>query len=175
MMKKKIVLYGDSILNAAHPYFDVPCIKLSVPGNKTLELIGNIVALVRENPTHIIILIGINDVLLNAGLWQDKMTINIQETYRLLLALIHENLPKTRVHTVDILPIRDVLDAKTINEVIDSTNQTLKKLSSEYGFKHLSINSTFKDSDNLLIKDYTTDGIHLNALGNQKLVSMIAW
>ena len=166
--KHKIVLLGDSIL-ANYPMSNIPqphC-NLAVAGSRIPHLISRTLEVVRENPSHVILMVGINDLLLEHGVFGAPFVIDFTFAYRLLIDLLKRNLPDLSIITMDILPVGAALtDAVLLNSRIITLNNFLTQNASINGHTHHACYHTLiSPENNCLNPILTTDGIHLNAAG----------
>lgn len=168
---KNIVFYGDSIVANFKQLEQVDnLINMGIGGDKTIELIGRINAVTTLKPEKLFILVGINDFLVNKEVWGDHLKIPFYDTYELLLRTLKLSLPNLKIYTLAIFPINKTNFlteevAKKYNEEILIFNENISKISSNNIATHLNFTNKFKDSDGLLIDEYTIDGIHLSELG----------
>ena len=162
------VLLGDSITEG----FDVPTY---FPGRRMLnrgigaDVIGN--ALPEDDPrgvlkrldesvfdcaaTDVFLLMGIND--LGSGRTPEVM----EKGYREILERVKKQTPDVRVHVQSVLPTRDNHAKHNVN-VLDF-NQRLRKLADEFKYEYLDIHALMADDKGELKKEFTNDGLHLNA------------
>lgn len=174
----KVVFMGDSItagFDLLNQYKHIT--NMGVGGNKTTESIPLIKAVRLEQPDVLFLMIGINDFLCNKRFWPHGYTIPFHKTYDVLLDLIAINLPRTKLHLISILPIGNRNEGllnnentKSFNIELDIINQFIKEKAKILKANYIDLNSLFK-KDGLMIKDYTSDGIHLNALGYETFLN----
>lgn len=174
----KIVFYGDSIteqFEALNEFEHI--INLGIGGDKTVELIGRFRQVYAAKPDRLFIMIGINDYLVNQGVWAHGFKIPFKKTYDVLMDLIKTNLPNTDVYLISILPInKGTLDESVIdnyNQGINSYNDWVQQKASEYGFNFVDLRPHFKDEDGRLKSSFTKDGIHLTDLGYEAYLNQI--
>ncbi len=171
----KTVFFGDSItagfLNL-NSHENV--INLGISGDKINNLIGRIEDVFRHKPDQMFILIGINDFLNMKNYWGEPIKINIKYMYGVLLKLIHDNLPDTKVFCTSILPISvDSENLNLWNQEIDQLNLFIKQLTGTYEYQYLNLNVAFKGPDNQMDPKYTYDGVHLSKNGYDLFYEMI--
>lgn len=158
---KNVILVGDSITEGFN-------IKKYFPGQRVLNRgiggdgvgIGNIGVLRRLdnsvfncNPSHIFIMIGINDL---SG---KRTPEEIASTYREILNRIQIRLPDVPVYIESVLPCRDHYSDR--NPQVIELNIRLKRLARQYGYQYLDLHTLMKDSTGQLKPEYSSDGIHL--------------
>ena len=117
------------------------------------------------NPIDVFILIGIND--LGSGHTPEV----IESGYRELLKTIKQKSPKVRVHVQSVLPCRDRY-AKHNANVLD-VNRRLEKLAKESLYDYIDLHSQMTDDKGELKKEFTADGLHLQAPAYQVWKSQI--
>ncbi|MFB3896144.1 MAG: GDSL-type esterase/lipase family protein [bacterium] len=158
---KNVVLVGDSITEGFN-------VKKYFPGQRVLNRgiggdgvgIGKIGVLRRLdnsvfncNPSHIFIMIGIND--LSGKRTPDEIT----SAYRDVLNRIQIRLPEVPVYVESVLPCRDHFADR--NPQVIELNIKLKHLARQYGYHYLDLHPLMKDSTGQLRQEYSSDGIHL--------------
>ncbi len=130
------------------------------------RLIENVVSI---RPKNVVILIGTNDFDYDAP--QEFTYCNIENA----IETLKNSLPYTNIILISILPVnKSVLllgspVGKRNNEAIDELNIKLERLAGEKGITFYNANPMLKDKKGRLDKAYTIDGLHLNALGYDKI------
>lgn len=167
-MSNQIVFYGDSItagFSLLSKHDNV--VNLGVGGDKTIELIGRFVSVIRARPDKLFILIGTNDFLVNKRHWQEYIHIDYEVMIDALITLIQDNLKDTSIHFISIPPVRldERYDNIRINQEIDAWNEWLKGRVEELGFTFVDVASALKDDTGAIATEHTTDGVHLSELG----------
>lgn len=167
---QNVVLVGDSITEG----FDVAKF---FPGRRVLnrgigaDVIGNglppgdkrgVLKRLDESffdcsPRDAFLLIGIND--LGDGHKPEVMEVG----YRVILRKVKEHAPAIHVHIQSLLPTRDNY-AKHNPNIIDF-NKRLQNLAKEFGYDYIDLHSPMADDKGELKKEFTTDGLHINAEG----------
>ena len=108
-------------------------------------------------------MIGIND--LNSG----RTVEEVSSFYKTILDGIKSNLATSKVFTMSILPMNDLLsgavDVEKQNAKVVETNTHIAQMAAERGFTYVDLYSQMKDENGKLIASYTDDGIHPNANG----------
>jgi lysophospholipase L1-like esterase len=105
------------------------------------------------NPSHIFILIGIND--LPHGLSMDTLA----SGYRNVLSQIKGKLPNVPVFVISVLPCRGRYTY--LNPLVLEFNARLKTLAAEFNYQYLDLHTLLKDDKGELKEEYTADGLHL--------------
>lgn len=122
---------------------------------------------------QIILLIGVND--LGYGIAEEDIVANVRK----LIASIKEDYPMVHISLLEILPINE--SEKYCQTTGLRTNQAINQLNTAYA--HLThefqmvdlvvINTFFQDKKGQLAEDYTTDGLHLTAVGYELLAQLV--
>jgi len=129
-------------------------------GDTTDGVLNRLTNIVESHPQALFIMIGIND--LNKG----REVNVVLENYRMILARIKQETPKTQVFIQSLLPVNYQLFGNYgLNEKVRMLNAQLKKLAEEFSFQYIDLFPAFLDSNNELDPRYTTDGVHLNGKG----------
>lgn len=158
---KKVVLLGNSITEGfnVEKYFPgrpfvnrgIVADGIGVAATGILYRLDN--SVFDCNPSHIFILIGIND--LAAGRSQDT----ILRVYREVLTQIQTRLPKVKVYIISVLPCRGKY--AHLNPIVVEFNSRLKPLAAEFNYSYLDLYSLMKDDKGELREEWTRDGLHL--------------
>jgi lysophospholipase L1-like esterase len=109
------------------------------------------------NPSDVFLLIGINDLAM--GHKPDVIEAGDRE----ILEQIKKKAPNVHVHIESLLPTRGNYAKHNAN--VNDTNKRLQKLAKEFGYDYIDLHSKMTDDKGELKKDFTTDGLHLKALG----------
>lgn len=157
----KIVFFGDSLTEGGiwdELFPGAEVLNRGIGGNATGHLLERIGAIYGLAPRKLFIMIGVND--LNRKVRKDVTLSN----YQSLFDGIDQNLPDTKVYIQSILPVsNNHLAAK--NKEIRYLNEVLKEHANRRGYCYIDLYPHFLDSENLLEKDLSNDGIHLMAPG----------
>lgn len=141
-------------------------------GDTIIDLIGRIESIITENPDQLYIMIGINDYLRMKNYWGNPLKTNIKMMYGILLKLIHDNLPNTKVHCISILPISIDEKNEIANQEIIKLNSYIQKLTETYLFSYIDLHTHFLQNKELS-SNYTIDGVHLSEEGYNLYYSLI--
>jgi lysophospholipase L1-like esterase len=114
-------------------------------------------------PTHLFLLIGINDLRRAVEQPADRMETALLDGYRSVLSAIRRALPKTVVYVESILPTSG--SYADLNVHIPRTNCGLELLSRRFGCFFLNLHPLFLDEHGELADEFTTDGLHLSTAG----------
>ena len=169
LSKGQIVFIGDSITDLYHldDYYadlDKACYNRGIGGDRTDGVIDRLqVSLYDLEPSEVVLMIGIND--LNSGRTVEEVT----SLYQAILNGIKEHLPSSKVFTMSILPMNDLLagyfDISVQNQKVEQVNTHIAQMASEKGYTYVDLHSQMKDENGKMIASYTDDGIHPNANG----------
>ena len=164
--EKSIIIVGNSIVNTINTsWFVKPVYKFGINGDFSSGVLKRIVYVVNKQPSKIILLIGINDLL--AGKSAESVVENIKS--------IKSKVPYfIRLDVVSVLPVsfESGFFANKIKTQAEITklNAYLQKLK---GVNFINAYSFMADEHNNLKADYTTDGIHLTEKGYYCLLKII--
>ena len=158
---KKVVLLGDSITEGfkidlyfpSRPFVNRGIVADGIGVNTTGILYRLDNSVFDCNPSHIFILIGINDIA--AGRSQDT----ILRVYREVLTQIQTRLPKVKVYIISVLPCRGKY--AHLNPLVLEFNAKLQSLASEFKYTYFDLYSIMKDEKGELHEEWTADGLHL--------------
>lgn len=167
------VLVGDSLVEIYNPEFFYDYTKTTgnyvfnrgISGdtsNRMYErLMDNVINL---KPKNIVIEIGTNDLGIGAPV--EFTFCNIEKS----INLIKETLPQTNIILQSIYPVNKSLSfismvGRRDNETIKDINSRLERLSQSNLFTFLDLTEILIDKKGRLSKEYTYDGLHLNAKG----------
>jgi lysophospholipase L1-like esterase len=155
-----IVLLGDSITEAhtAHEINGIPAINMGIGGDQIEMTTGGGVLkrvdLVQQaKPTHIFLMIGIND--LGSGKSLDKM----KEQYTRLVERLRQDNPDAHLHIESVLPTRGAFAHHNANVL--EFNKFLQGLAKKNGLDYIDLHSLYKDQNGELKAEVTREGLHL--------------
>jgi lysophospholipase L1-like esterase len=156
-----IVFIGNSITEQGGNWaqrFDNPKVKnRGIAGDVTAGVIARLKEIYYYKPEKVFLKIGIND-LFHSDLNPEYVANNI----KLIVAMIHQESPTTKIFVQTILPSRDNNPSK---ERIAATNALLKAMTPTDFLQVIDLHSVFANKDDLLIGEYTHDGLHLTEAG----------
>lgn len=175
----KIVFLGDSITEGfvqLNQYKNI--INMGISGNRTYEVLNRLDQVINEKPDELFLMIGINDIFMNAGVWHANNKTNPSLNYEKIVKTLKKALPNTKFYLQAILPVnRGVLDPglfRSFNEKIVSLNKDIEIISRKYQVNFIDYTNNFKDENNNLKLNYTTDGVHLNEKGYELMYSCLS-
>jgi lysophospholipase L1-like esterase len=114
------------------------------------------------------LLIGINDIW-NNGSPSIPPPEYIGKNINNIVKFIKDSSPKTKIYVQTILPI----EKEIFKESIKKVNQIIKSNELNKKYEVIDLYSLFANENGLMIKELSTDGIHLNEKGYQKWVEFI--
>lgn len=162
-MKNRIAFWGDSLTEGGNwgKYFpDYETANFGISGQKSVEIISRLDEVLAWNPSKIFLMMGIND--LGEGL--DFKT--PLENYKIVIDKVKE-LKNTALFVQSLLPTNETMfqssSFKGIN--ILELNAHLRDLCGKEKITFVDLYTAFLTDTYQLIRDYTTDGLHLNEAG----------
>lgn len=182
VVKKEIlnpnyVFLGDSITDYYNldKYYDenIPIVNSGIDGNRVEDILDNLDKRVfRYNPSKVILLIGVNNLL--GGDTEDIVVGKITE----LTDKISNKLPNCKIYIESIYPTNNdewkkknkyVIDEEKMKERIKNVNVQLKKLCEKNNYNYVNVYKILKTEDDLINEKYTDDGLHPNEKGYEKI------
>lgn len=170
------VFLGDSITefyNLDKYYNNLPVVNSGINGNRTEDILNNLNERVyRYNPSKIILLIGVNDLL--AGKTEDSIYDKIKE----ITDKIRKKLPSCEIYIESIYPTNNdewkkrnkyVIDEAQMKERILNVNNKIKDLCNEKKYVYIDLYDKLKNDKDLINNEYTDDGLHPNDRGYAKI------
>lgn len=164
--RNEIVFLGNSITDGAEwseLLGNKRCRNRGISGDVTDGILLRLDGVTRLKPSSIFILIGIND--LSRNITVDEIVIN----YRKILDRIRNETPRTKVYIQSVMPVNPAtggnkrLEGKT-PEIIE-LNLRLKALAAETGNTYIDLFTPLSDSNNMLPRKFSLDGLHLSYEG----------
>ena len=171
LAKEQIVFIGDSItdlcpLDKYYSDLSLATYNRGVGGDTTQNVLNRLkLSLFDLMPTKVVMMIGINDINSNVG--EEKLLKNYEE----ILKQISTNLPQTEVFCMSILPMnKQIEEYSSISadknlQIILRVNTQIEQIVEDYNYTYVNLFPYFSDSNDLLIEEYSDDGIHLNHNG----------
>ncbi|MBO5322843.1 MAG: hypothetical protein J6A88_01915 [Oscillospiraceae bacterium] len=171
LAKGQIVFIGDSITDLYvldEHYADLPLAAYNrgIGGDMTQGVLGRLKVSVTDiEPAYVVLMIGTNDI--NWGVDQETILTN----YGKILDTIYVALPDVELYCMSIIPQNTQLmeysdiDVHVTTQKILSVNPKIKELAEGKGATYLDLFSRLADENNLLIRSYSDDGLHLNKAG----------
>lgn len=162
-----IVFLGNSITEQGRNWaerFQITNVKnRGIAGDVTEGVLARLGEINHFKPKAVFILIGIND------LFQGKSAEFVAENILKIAAAIHQNSKDTKVYVQTILPTKSI----SLISKIQITNKILKKNKARFHYKLIALHDLFSDKKDVMKKDLTVDGVHLNEKGYQLWVNKV--
>jgi len=134
-----------------------------ISGDITFGVLQRLDEVTEGAPAKVFILIGINDISRNVP---DSV---ILQNYQTVISRIKKESPKTRIYFQTLLPVNNEFtqfkNHYNKDEHIAAVNEGLKKLAARKKITLIDLHPHFLNADKKLDKQYTEDGLHLNAAG----------
>ncbi len=160
-----VIFFGDSMTELLGFYLSEndSLVNMGISGDFTIGLLKRTEAVIRLQPSKIFIMIGINDIIEQVS--QDQ----IQKNYEQLIDTLQKRCPESTLYVQSTLPtvgLKGMFNtSRSINKKVQSLNTFLQSLCMRKNIIYLDISSLLADVQGDLKKEFTTDGIHLNAHG----------
>jgi len=141
-----------------------------ISGDISFGVIERLKEITEGKPKKVFILIGINDIA--RGIPDDIIVNN----YKRIIRQIKSESPRTEIYFQTLLPVNnEYTDRNHFNkdEHIQNVNGKLVQLASEENIHLIDLYPHFLNEDKKLDKQYTYDGLHLNAAGYKKWASIL--
>lgn len=182
IVNKNYVFLGDSITDFydLDNYFDnkYSIVNSGINGNRVDDILKNMNDRVyRYNPSDVVILIGINDILYkNSSI--DEVTKKIEK----LTKQIKKHNSYCNIYIQSIYPTNDkwkkehnnsVPDESILKEKILKINKNIKKYCKENNITYVNVHDSLVNKDGYLDKEYTNDGLHPNEKGYEIITKII--
>lgn len=160
--KQEIVFVGNSITEMGEwqellP--GLPVVNRGISGDVTYGVLARMDEVLRSRPAKIFLLSGVND--LKRGIPVDT----IAKTIGRILRKVRTESPDTKLYLQGVLPVNEGMLAaqysKVKNALIIALNQRLKALADIYQYQYVDLSPALADSDGVLKKENTQDGLHL--------------
>jgi len=164
--EKDIIFLGNSITNHAdwEELLGMPNARnRGISGDITYGVLERLDEVIEGHPAKVFILIGINDISRNIP---DSVILNND---RKIIQRIKVGSPKTKIYFQTLMPVNNTFtqfkNHYNKDEHIQAVNEGLKKITAEENITLIDLHPHFLDSEGRLDKNYTFDGLHLNAKG----------
>ena len=167
-----IVFLGNSITAGGNDWserLNYPNIKnRGIGGDTTEGVLARIDEIIYFKPIAVFLLIGINDIW-NNGSPSIPSPEYIANNINNIVEFIKGNCPETKIYVQTILPVEKEIFIESIKKV----NKIIKSNQINEKYEVIDLYSLFANENGLMIKELSTDGIHLNEKGYQKWVEFI--
>ena len=182
MTDSPVVFFGDSITDKCdfNKFFPgVNALNRGISGNTVSDLINRIeVSVCNANPSKIILLIGINDMM--------NVKRSARETAKRcdkLLRMMREKCPAVPILCQSVYPGYDaeknkknkglVFPLRHLASEIVELNLYIQDFCRKYGCIYIDVHSHLKEEDNTMVPSYSDDGCHPNEAGYQVMSKVI--
>ena len=171
LSKGQIVFIGDSItdlypLDTYYTGLNRATYNRGIGGDVTQGVLDRLqVSVFDLAPSTVVLMIGIND--LDGGRSNEYIASN----YEKIVKEIRTKLPSTELLCMSVIPQHEKLEEYTWLRMentipqIKKLNVEIQRIAEENGAQYVDLFSAVKDDNDRLIKEYSDDGIHLNANG----------
>jgi len=153
-MKKsiEIIMLGDSITGRGDWKVlleNEHILNLGVDGDTTSGILNRTNKILELDPNQVFLMAGVNDLCLSIPLEE------IFENYKNVLVKLQNKNIKT------IVQLTLLTQMPAVNKKIEVFNEMIEEYCHKNDIEYLDLNDAFKNDDNLLREDLTTDGLHL--------------
>lgn len=158
-IKADIVFFGDSLTyygNFSSCFPDKRVVNLGLRGDTIDGMIQRVDQLKVLNPDRVYLMAGINDVgMLSSSQFYDK--------YLELCETIIEALPNSELILQSMLPVntKDFGPVSCNNNQIMKANKEIVQIAKKNDIKYIDLYSMYVGSAEMLLEEYSVDGIHL--------------
>lgn len=169
-----VVMLGDSLtdLGAWNEFFpSTRIINRGISGDNTFGILHRLDQISALKPRAIFLLVGTNDLF-----WGASVEDTVDRYRQILTTLISAN-PKARIYVQSVFPYHRLPkgDYGYLDNVnAEALNRRIELLATEHRVTFLNVWPHLIDENGRLNEKYTTDGIHLNGLGYQTWVGVLA-
>jgi lysophospholipase L1-like esterase len=160
-----IIFLGNSITHYAdwHELLQLEKARnRGISGDITFGVLERLDEVTEGHPEKLFILIGINDIARNIP---DSV---ILANYRKMIHRVQSASPGTKIYFQSVLPVNNSYPTRNHfnkDAHIAAVNAGLQKICMEYRVTLIDIHPRFLDGEGRLDKQFTYDGLHLNAAG----------
>lgn len=164
--RNEIFFLGNSITDGAEwseIFNDSRCKNRGISGDITEGILLRLDGITKCKPALVFLMIGVNDI--SKG-FTDSLILG---NYEKILSRIKAESPKTIVYVESILPVNPCYNLypnhTNKTDRIKALNESLFKLALKYNYGYVDLFDLMCDNNDLLMKDLTVDGLHLNYEG----------
>ncbi len=161
--KNEIFFLGNSITDGAEwfeIFNDKRCKNRGISGDVTEGILLRLEGITKCKPAKIFLMIGVNDI--SRGLSDQDILTN----YEKILQRIRDESPGTMVYIESILPVNPCYNQfpnhTNKTDRIKSINESLLTLALKTSYGYVDLFDIMCDKDDLLKKELSCDGLHLN-------------
>lgn len=172
--KKDIIFLGNSL--TAHMKWDELlgnkwARNRGISGDITFGVLQRLDEVIEGRPKKVFLLIGINDISRNIP---DSL---IVANYRTIVSRIRQGSPRTRIYLQTLLPVNNEFtqfkNHYNKDQHIEFINKSLREMAQTCKVQLIDLHPQFLDSEGKLKKEFTEDGLHLNAAGYTHWASIL--
>jgi lysophospholipase L1-like esterase len=164
--KKDVIFLGNSITAGVDwmELLGTPRARnRGISGDITFGVLERLDEVTEGKPAKVFILIGINDISRNIP---DNV---ILDNYRKIVERIKSSSLRTKIYVQTLMPVNNTFtqfkNHYNKDEHIKAVNDGLKSLAQQEHVTLVDLHPHFMDSEGRMKKEYTEDGLHLNADG----------
>jgi len=172
--KEKIMFLGNSITeggNWKRLIKDSTVLNRGISGDITFGILNRLDEVVRHKPAKLFLLIGINDLSKNIP---DEV---ILENLLTIIGKIHSGTSTTKIYLQSILPTNNSFKGFSKNydknDHVIIINAQLRKYAERMNYTYVDLYSGFLDKESNLEAKYSSDGLHLNAIGYARWIEIL--
>lgn len=174
VVEGKILFLGNSITQGGDwkkLLNDSTIINRGIGGDITFGILKRIDDITKRKPSKVFLLIGINDISKNIS---DEV---ILENIFSIVNKIRSGSQKTQIYVQSIFPLNPSFEKFPKNydkqEHVITLNTQLQKFADRMKYTFVNLYPEFLDKENRLEAKYSSDGLHLNAAGYTRWVSVL--
>jgi lysophospholipase L1-like esterase len=142
-----------------------------ISGDITFGVLERLEEVIEGKPDKVFILIGINDISRNIP---DSLIVS---NYKKIVSRIQAGSPKTKIFLQTLMPVNNEFTQFKNHYNKDGhilfVNNALKEMASTYRVQLIDLYAHFQETDGKLRKEFTEDGLHLNAAGYQHWAALL--
>ena len=164
--QEDIIFLGNSITSSVnwHELLSLPQARnRGISGDTSFGILERLDEVTEVNPAKVFLLIGINDLAKN---FPAPMIIR---NYEKIVQRIKSESPQTDIYVQTLMPVNNTFTQfkghYNKDEVIAEVNEGIRRIAKEQEVNLIDLHPHFLDAEQRLIKEYTEDGLHLNAEG----------
>ncbi len=167
----EIIFLGNSITDGAE-WFELfggnPNIKnRGIGGDDTDGVLERLKEVTESKPKKVFVMIGTNDLAYG------KSVDHVVSNHQKIIQQIREDSPGTKIYMQSVLPVEDAIHFTRPNASMLEINKQLKAYCEKQGVMYIDLVPLFSDENGKLNKEYSIDGLHLNAHGYLKWAEAI--
>ena len=162
-----IIMLGDSLTESAkwNELLGLNISNKGRSGDTSMMILSRLNYVLDENPDDVFLLVGVNDIY--RGIEIDKTLKNIET----IITVLKKN--GIRVHVQSVINVgKTQSDYIKKNKLINKLNDNLKVLVQKEKLDYINLNISLSQKG-LLIDNFTTDGVHLNADGYEAWTKIV--